>query len=101
MRVNQLMHSQTATRTKPVRAIFEGYDVITSALREESQTEGLEFLERRPLHTVMLDGLIRDNGVVNTLNRGTFYGCRNEQGELEGVGLIGQATIIETSTDRA
>ena len=95
------MHSQTATRTKPVRAIFEGYDVITSALREESQTEVLEFLERRPLHTVMLDGLIRDNGVVNTLNRGTLYGCRNEQGELEGVALIGHATLIETSTDRA
>jgi ribosomal protein S18 acetylase RimI-like enzyme len=46
-------------------------------------------------------GFIRDNGLVSLLNRGTFYGCRNRKGELEGVALIGHATLMETTTDRA
>ena len=63
--------------------------------------EVLEFLGQRPLHTVALIGLIRDNGLVSPLNRGTFYGCRNRQGEIEGIALIGHATLMETTTDRA
>jgi len=39
--------------------------------------------------------------MVSELNRGAFYGCRNQQGKLEGVALIGHATLIETRTDRA
>ena len=46
-------------------------------------------------------GFINDNGMVSSLNRGTFYGCRNRQGQLEGVALIGHATLMETTTDRA
>jgi predicted GNAT family acetyltransferase len=46
-------------------------------------------------------GFILDNGLVSPLNRGTFYGCRNLRGELEGVGLIGHAILLETRTDRA
>ena len=49
----------------------------------------------------MLSGLIRDNGLRNRFNRGDFYGCRNRQGEIEGVALIGHATLFETSTNRA
>jgi ribosomal protein S18 acetylase RimI-like enzyme len=49
----------------------------------------------------MLAGLIRDNGIDSPANRGTFYGCRNSAGELEGVALIGHATLIEAHTDRA
>src|SRR4029453_3531556 len=41
------------------------------------------------------------NGLVNPLNRGTFYSCRNRAGLLEGVALIGHATLMETTTDRA
>ena len=43
-------------------------------------------------------GFIRDNGIISELNRGTFYGCRNSEGRLEGVALIGHATLIETRT---
>ena len=43
-------------------------------------------------------GLIRDNGLVSENNRGIFYGCRNSEGRLEGVALIGHATLIETRT---
>jgi predicted GNAT family acetyltransferase len=53
------------------------------------------------MHTVVLAGFIRDNGLVSPLNRGTFHGCRNRQGQLEGVALIGHATLMETTTDRA
>jgi GNAT superfamily N-acetyltransferase len=61
----------------------------------------LEFLERRPIQTAMLAGLIRDNGLRSHFNRGYFYGCRNRAGEFEGVALVGHATLFETSTDRA
>ena len=63
--------------------------------------EVLAFLALRPLHTVSLMSLIRDNGLVSPANRGTFYGCRDEQGRLEGVALIGHATLVEARTDRA
>lgn len=75
--------------------------VRTELLHAEQETEVLNFLAQRPLHTVTLVGFIRDNGLVSPLNRGTFYGCRNRKGELEGVALIGHATLLETTTDRA
>lgn len=71
---------------------------LLTSLQEE---EVLEFLSQRPIHTVALMGLIRDNGIVSTLNRGTFYGCRDSHGHLEGVALIGHATLLETVSDRA
>jgi ribosomal protein S18 acetylase RimI-like enzyme len=42
-----------------------------------------------------MSGLIRDNGIVSPLNRGTFYASRNRGGWLEGVALIGHVTLIE------
>jgi uncharacterized protein len=76
-------------------------DVVTDRLTDECQLEVLEFLARRPLHTVSLVGIIRDNGFASPFNRGNFYACRNRSGELEGVALIGHATLMETRTDRA
>jgi predicted GNAT family acetyltransferase len=76
-------------------------EVRTVRLTDEDKTEVLEFLAQHPLHTVALVGFIRDNGLVSPLNRGTFYGCRNRQGQIEGVALIGHATLMETTTDRA
>jgi len=76
-------------------------EISVFPLAESSEAEVLEYLARRPLHAVILAGLIRDNGIVNTANRGTFYGCRDRAGELEGVALIGHATLIEAHTDRA
>jgi ribosomal protein S18 acetylase RimI-like enzyme len=61
----------------------------------DDRQEVLSFLAARPLHTVFMAGLIRDNGVVSPLNRGVFYACRNYQGRLEGVALIGHATLVE------
>lgn len=61
----------------------------------------LAYLDRRPIHTVYLAGLIRDNGIRNALNRGTFYGYRNRLGELEGVALIGHVILMEASSEQA
>jgi len=70
-------------------------------LTEDHRNEVLAFLAERPVHTVCLAGFIRDNGLVSPHNRGTFYGCRNSEGRLEGVALIGHATLIEARSLRA
>jgi predicted GNAT family acetyltransferase len=98
------MYRQTATariHSAPIPNPFSAIEVIASKLTDEHQAEALAFLAERPLHTVALTGFIFDNGLVSPLNRGTFYGCRNRRGELEGVALIGHATLMETRTDRA
>ena len=76
-------------------------EVTTGELGEEDRLEVLAFLAERPLHTVVMAGFIRDNGLVSPLNRGTFYGCRNSEGRLEGVALIGHATLVDARTRRA
>ncbi len=73
-------------------------NLTVSRLAEDEKAEVLGFLAERPIHTVIMMGLIRDNGVVSDLNRGTFYACRNSEGRLEGVGLIGHATLLEART---
>jgi ribosomal protein S18 acetylase RimI-like enzyme len=65
------------------------------------KAEVLEFLAQRPIHTVAMMSLIHDNGLVSPLNRGTFYGCRDLNGGLEGVALVGHATLMETISERA
>lgn len=75
--------------------------VETAPLAPEQETEVIAFLAERPVHTVIMAGLIRDNGLVSPLNRGVFYGCRNSEGRLEGVALIGHATLFDARTHRA
>jgi ribosomal protein S18 acetylase RimI-like enzyme len=70
-------------------------------LARGAEAEAVEFLSGRPVHAVNLLGLIADNGLVSALNRGTFYGCRDRAGRLEGVALIGHATLFEARTPRA
>ncbi len=90
-------------KTAPVRTapLLSAVEVNTVQLTNEDKAEALTFLAQRPLHTVALVGFIVDNGLVSPLNRGTFYGCRNLKGQLEGIALIGHATLMETTTDRA
>lgn len=65
------------------------------------EPEVLGFLAKRPLHTVVMAGHIRDNGLESSFNRGKFYGCRDAAGRLEGVALIGHATLLETRSEAA
>src|SRR5215207_4426461 len=70
-------------------------------LAEEDRREVLDFLAERPLHTVFMAGLIRDNGVVSPSNRGTFHACRDRAGRLGGVALIGHHTLVEARSEEA
>jgi predicted GNAT family acetyltransferase len=72
-----------------------------SPLRRGDEREALAFFAGRPVHTVIMASLVRDNGVESPSNRGTFYACRDEAGRLEGVALIGHATLVEARTSRA
>jgi ribosomal protein S18 acetylase RimI-like enzyme len=83
------------------RAQFPEKELRVEELTNENTAEVIDFLNRRPIHTVTMLGFIRDNGIQSKLNRGTFYSCRNRLGHLEGVALIGHATLMETTTDRA
>lgn len=75
--------------------------VKVERLVNSDEAEVLEFLSQRPIHTVAMMSLIYDNGIVSPFNRGTFYGCRDLNGQLEGVALVGHATLMETVSDRA
>jgi len=70
---------------------------LTDADREEVTS----FLNIRPVHTVVMASFIHDNGIDSELNRGTFYGYRNSEGDLKGVALLGHATLIEAHTEEA
>jgi predicted GNAT family acetyltransferase len=81
-------------------------ETTTEALTIEKLSNGQErevlvFLAARPLHTVIMASFIRDNGLVSRLNRGVFYACRNAEGKIEGVALIGHATLFEARTSAA
>ena len=69
--------------------------------RNGEENEALDYLNQRPVQTVFMAGLIRDNGLVSPHNRGSFYACRNPAGQLEGISLIGNATVVETQNDCA
>ncbi len=72
---------------------------IVSELSEQDEPEVLDFLAARPVHTVFMASLIRDNGLVSPRNRGSFYASRSRCGQLEGVALVGHATMIEAYTE--
>ncbi len=74
---------------------------VVSALSSADEIEVLDFLARRPIHTFGLNGLIRQYGLEPNAKRGTYFGCRDQAGALEGVALIGHFTLFETLNDRA
>ena len=70
-------------------------------LTEKDQAETLNFLSIRPVHAVMLAGWIRDHGIVSPQHCGTFYGHRDEKGNLGGVAMIGRKLLFEAATEEA
>jgi predicted GNAT family acetyltransferase len=70
-------------------------------LSAHEKGEALSFLSARPIHTVCMSSFLQDNGVISPKNRGTFFGCRDASGSLQGVALIGHATLLETENDAA
>jgi ribosomal protein S18 acetylase RimI-like enzyme len=106
-----MLQSLSQTNAAYVPGLFAACDTRSGAqaaramraelLARGSEAEVVEFLSQRPVHTVNLLGLIADNGLVSPHNRGTFYACRDEHGRLEGIALIGHATLFEARTPRA
>jgi uncharacterized protein len=88
-----------ATRPQWTPDMFQSLTV--RPLAQENKAEVLTFLAQRPAHTFGMVGFIETNGLVSEFNRGTFYGCRNEAAELEGVALIGHYILIEVRSDAA
>lgn len=79
----------------------ESEPVVIERLAAEHEAEALGFLSERPSHTFGMCGFIRRNGLVSPHNRGSFYGCRDEAGQLVGVALIGHFILFETRNDAA
>ncbi|HET6851662.1 MAG TPA: hypothetical protein VFH46_05025, partial [Pyrinomonadaceae bacterium] len=94
-----MLHTSTVQEERELSVAVEAVKV--ERLANSDELEVLRFLAQRPIHTVTLMGLIHDNGIVSPFNRGTFYGCRDLMGQLEGVALVGHATLMETVSDRA
>lgn len=80
--------------------VFDEMSEAEPLMRAE-KGEALAFLAKRPLHTVFVASLISDNGVESPLNRGRLYSYRGSNGEIEGIALLGHATIIEARSDAA
>ena len=93
-----MLHTSTAPR---IRESELPATVKVERLVNSDAPEVLQFLSQRPIHTVAMMSLIHDNGIVSPFNRGVFYGCRDLNGQLEGVALVGHATLLETVSDRA
>lgn len=96
------LHAHKATAVAPMLDAGDADGSLRlHPLTDSHEAEVLDFLAKRPLHTVFMTGAILDNGLTSALNRGSFYGCRNARDELEGVSLLGHLTLVEARTDRA
>jgi predicted GNAT family acetyltransferase len=90
--------AKTPISAAPVATSLADVQILTEAHRGEL----LAFLAAScSADTVFMSGLVRDNGVTSDFNRGTFYGCRDAGGRLEGVALVGHATLVEARTPGA
>src|SRR5712671_5414103 len=94
-----LMGHESVARSREVFAPYE--PCIIGELSAADEPEVFEFLSARRIHTVFMASMIRDNGLVSPHNRGSFYSCRDRYGRLEGVALLGHATVVEARTEDA
>ena len=70
-------------------------------LTDSDEVEVRAFLRRGTVDTIVMTGLIADNGLESPFNRGTFYAARDGVGRLTGVALVGHATLVETKDEGA
>jgi uncharacterized protein len=96
-----MLQTSTAPNANEREIMVTFESVQVERLTNYDAAEVLEFLSQRPIHTVAMTSMIHDNGLVSSFNRGTFYGCRDRNGKLEGVALVGHATLMETVSNRA
>ena len=70
-------------------------------LDESDKQAALDYLSARPISTVIMAGWIHERGIVSDVNGGKFYGYFDGDGRLDGVALIGRATMFETQNELA
>lgn len=90
----------TATTQAALHLAPAGFGSLAETLRTNEQAEALAFLAVRPLHTVIMAGLLRQHGPAVLTPAGEFYACRDSRGRLDGLALIGRATMFEARTSR-
>ena len=98
MAVTLMRHESEASS---LNAFARDESCVVGELTAADEPEVFEFLSARTIHTVFMASLIRDNGLVSPHNRGSFYSCRDQYGRLEGVALLGHATLIEARSENA
>lgn len=79
----------------PAASKAEDEVLKASPLAAHEEAEVMDFLKERPTYTFGMAGFIRNNGLVSAHNRGAFYGCRDRDGRLIGVALIGHHVLFE------
>ena len=94
------LQDQTETNAPQTFSITDN-SLTIERLGDDCEAEVLAFLSERPLHTVFLAGFIHDHGLESPENQGAFYACRNAEGKLEGVALIGRVILFETNSEAA
>ena len=87
----------SAPRLRPRMSKTGAINLLTHG----SEAEALEFLSAHPIHSVIMSSFILDNGLESHLNRGRFYAYRDHTGHIQGIALVGHATLFETSSDAA
>ena len=96
--LSRVVSNQSSIKTTKPRVASEP-SLMVRPFTHGQESEVLSFLEASPLHTVFMRGLIRDNGLQSPRNRGAFCGCRDREGLLHGVALIGHATLFEARNE--
>src|ERR1044072_9842338 len=87
------------TRKDAMRpSVLEPAHVVHPLTEKHPEAEVLDFLSGRPAQAVIMSGLIRDNGFESPFNRGTFHACRDGEGRLEGIALVGHAVYVAADT---
>jgi len=99
--MRQLRESSKAAPPRPLPRRAGRACRVHPLTERDAEAEVLAFLAERPAPTVVMRGLIRDNGLESPFNRGTFYAARDRDGALEGVALVGHHTFVEARTDEA
>jgi len=89
------------TEARSLEAFASNELCTIGELGAADEPEVFEFLSARTIHTVLMASLIRDNGLVSPHNRGSFYSCRDRYGRLEGVALLGHATVVEARSENS
>ena len=95
MQTAKIIADDRSVSRQPIRKIAPEMTRL-QILTEANETEVLDFLKLRPVHTVVMTSFIKDNGLEGTENRGQYFGYRNAAGKLEGVALIGHTTLVES-----